>query len=154
MGRPKPPRPNKRRRRKRTREHVYRLRNRDLGIDGVSVKDEFGRVLRRSVKLPAEAMAFFQSIHQAYEAKFGSSPPAGMTIEEAAEKVGIKLPSNEEYLAEMAATMEAVGIAPEIIYAFKKTGGLLVTDTNQHMIDDRDLEAWDRAIQEYLESHP
>ena len=49
--------------------------------------------------------------------------------------------------------MEAIGIAPELIYAFKRTGGLLVTEYNQHMIDDRDLAAWDRAIEEYRASH-
>lgn len=125
-----------------------------MGIASSSVKDEFGNVITKSLQLPPEAMALFESIRQAYEAKFGGPPPAEMTIEEAAEKAGVQLPSEDEFTAATVAAMEAIGIAPELIYAFKRTGGLLVTEYNQHMIDDRDLEAWDRAIQEYRESHP
>jgi len=117
------------------------------------VKDEFGNVVTKSVQLPPEAVALFESIRKAYEAKFGSPPPAEMTIEEAAEKAGIQLASDDEYTAAAVAAMEAIGLAPELIYAFKKTGALLVTEFNQHMIDDDGLEAWDRAIEEYRASH-
>jgi len=129
------------------------FRDKDLGIASSSVKDEFGNVVTKSLQLPPEAMSLFESIRQAYEAKFGGPPPEEMTIEEAAEKAGVELPSEDEFTSATIEAMEAVGIAPELIYAFRRTGGLLVTEYNQHMIDDRDLEAWGRAIEEYRASH-
>ena len=65
----------------------------------------------------------------------------------------VPLPTADELTTTMVAAMEEAGIAPEVIYAFKKTGGLLVTEANQHLIDDRDLDAWQRAIEEYRSTH-
>ena len=44
--------------------------------------------------------------------------------------------------------MKQAGLDPAIIYAFEKTG-LFVTEGNQHLISDVDLEKWDEAITEY-----
>ena len=49
--------------------------------------------------------------------------------------------------------MKKAGIDPAIIYAYEKTGGLLVTEQNQHLISDKDLSAWHAAIREYEEKH-
>lgn len=46
--------------------------------------------------------------------------------------------------------MRLAGLAPELIYAFEKTG-LMVTDMNQDLIPDKELEEWDNAIEEYFE---
>lgn len=54
----------------------------------------------------------------------------------------------EKYQAEIISVMEQVGIAPQLIYAFKKTG-LLVTEENMNKISDLDLEIWKNAIKEY-----
>jgi hypothetical protein len=45
--------------------------------------------------------------------------------------------------------MRRAGVAPELVYAFEKTG-LLVTETNQDLIPEKDLEEWDAAIEEYF----
>ena len=50
----------------------------------------------------------------------------------------------------MIQTMQTAGMSPELIYAFEKTG-LLVTEMNQHLIPEKDLEEWDEAIQEYFD---
>ncbi|QDS37492.1 SEC-C domain-containing protein [Brevibacillus brevis] len=54
----------------------------------------------------------------------------------------------EKYQAEIISVMEQAGIAPQLIYAYKKTG-LLVTEENMNKISDLDLEEWRSAIEEY-----
>src|SRR5271169_3841298 len=49
------------------------------------------------------------------------------------------------------AAMVAAGIRPEIIYAHRKTGGLLVTEENQGKLSAEDIAEWEAAIDEYLE---
>jgi len=46
--------------------------------------------------------------------------------------------------------MRRARLAPELVYAFEKTG-LLVTDMNQDLIPEKDLEEWDAAIEEYFD---
>ena len=49
--------------------------------------------------------------------------------------------------------MRKIGIRPELIYAFEKTG-LLVTEDNKRLIPDIDLAEWGAAVEEYYELHP
>lgn len=51
------------------------------------------------------------------------------------------------------AAMKAAGIRPALIYAFEKTG-LIVTEQNQHLIPDRDIQEFEDAVAEYYELHP
>lgn len=46
--------------------------------------------------------------------------------------------------------MDGAGIAPEIIYAYQKTGGLLLTNENKKLATGKDLEDWENAIDEYF----
>lgn len=46
--------------------------------------------------------------------------------------------------------MRRAGLVPELVYAFEKTG-VLVTEMNQDLIPEKDLEEWDAAIEEYFE---
>jgi len=149
-------RPKKRKRRKRPSNkgsQTYVYRDRAQGVESWSTKDQFGDVTAKGATVPPELAALVKDMQQAYEAKFGVAPPADITLEELGEKAGMPLPTADELNATMVAAMEEAGIAPEMIYAFKKTGGLLVTEANQHLIDDRDLEAWQRAIEEYRSTH-
>jgi len=41
------------------------------------------------------------------------------------------------------------GIRPELIYAMKKTGRL-VTESNQHLLTNEELQEWRDATEEYL----
>jgi hypothetical protein len=45
------------------------------------------------------------------------------------------------------------GMDPAFIYAFEKTDGLLVTEANQHLISEADLDAWQAALDEYEALH-
>ncbi len=49
--------------------------------------------------------------------------------------------------------MKKAGIDPAFIYAYEKTGGLLVTEQNMHLLSDKDLAEWQAAIDEYEEKH-
>jgi hypothetical protein len=44
--------------------------------------------------------------------------------------------------------MEESGTDPAVIYAFRKTG-LLVEDANEHRFEERDLNTWKAALDEY-----
>ncbi len=48
--------------------------------------------------------------------------------------------------------MTAAGVAPEVIYAFKKTGFVL-TPENDHLLSDAERRAWHDAIAEYQRGH-
>jgi hypothetical protein len=61
--------------------------------------------------------------------------------------------SEEQFMTQATADMRQVGIPPALIYAYEKTG-LMVTETNQHLIPDVDLAAWEAAIEEYYAAHP
>ena len=61
--------------------------------------------------------------------------------------------NDEEAKQMMIDTMQKVGTRPVLIYAFEKTG-LMVTDSNKHLIADVDLAAWDVAVEEYYALHP
>jgi hypothetical protein len=49
--------------------------------------------------------------------------------------------------------MKQAGLDPAFIYAFEKTGGLLVTEQNRHLIPANDLAAWDAAVRAYRDKH-
>lgn len=148
--------PKKRKRRKHPSDkgsQTYVYRDRARGVESWSVKDPLGDVVAKGATVPPEVAALARKMEQAYELKFGVTPPPDITLEELGERVGMPLPTADELTTTMVAAMEEAGIAPEVIYAFKKTGGLLVTEANQHLIDDRDLDAWQRAIEEYRSTH-
>lgn len=48
----------------------------------------------------------------------------------------------------MVEAMKKSGLDPALIYAFEKTG-MLVTEENQHLIPESDLDKWEAAIDEY-----
>jgi hypothetical protein len=48
--------------------------------------------------------------------------------------------------------MKRAGARPELIYAYKKTGGLLVTEANINKLTTSDLGKWEAAIDEYFEN--
>lgn len=54
---------------------------------------------------------------------------------------------------ELSQAMEASGVDPALIYAVQETG-LIVSEENQHLISDKDLAAWQAAIDRYRSEHP
>jgi hypothetical protein len=63
------------------------------------------------------------------------------------------MPPVEQIEFQTVQAMKQAGIDPAIIYAYEKTGGLLVTEQNKHLISDKDLGEWQAAIQEYRAKH-
>jgi hypothetical protein len=55
----------------------------------------------------------------------------------------------EHHLVE---AMKRAGLDPAFIYAFEQTG-LLVTEDNQHLIPEQDLQAWQAAVTRYNSQH-
>lgn len=58
--------------------------------------------------------------------------------------------SEEDYIENAAEMLEIVGIRPEIIYAFKKTGVPIAKD-KLHLYSKSQLKLWNDAIQEYFD---
>ncbi len=128
--------------------HVHGYRDADRNVENLSVKNAAGEVVAKSATLPPEVASFLMEIVCEYEERFGSAPHPEMTIGEVAAKIGQRLPTPEEFLDQSVQAMKAAGIRPEFIHAFEKTG-LLVSEENQHLIDDEALREWQAAVAEY-----
>ena len=63
---------------------------------------------------------------------------------------------DEELERQTVEAMRLSGIRPHIIYAYQKTGGLLLTRENEKLATTKDIQDWDNAIEEYykLEKNP
>ena len=64
------------------------------------------------------------------------------------DRIFIDVPSDDEYDAAVTKAMEHAGVAPEVIYAFRKTGRI-ITEENAKFVPAAALEAWQHAIDEY-----
>jgi hypothetical protein len=105
----------------------------------------------RTVKLDPESMDMMQQQLQAFREKFGREPGPDDPIffdPDADTPQPFRL---EKFLEESTEAMVAAGIRPEIIYAHRKTGGLIVTEKNQEKLSAEDIAEWEAAIDEYFE---
>lgn len=55
----------------------------------------------------------------------------------------------EEIERQTVEAMRRAGVRPHLIYAYQKTGGLLLTRENEKLATTKDIEDWDAAIDEY-----
>ena len=62
------------------------------------------------------------------------------------------LPHLEHLEAMLVGDIKSAGLDTAFIYAFDKTG-LLVSEENQHLIPDNDLEEWRSAVEDYRSKH-
>ena len=108
------------------------------------VEDEAGTVYRSTPMTP-EVREALEQLRQAFVARHGREPGPD-------DPLLPNLPHPEHLEAMMVEDMKAAGLDPAFIYAFERTG-LLVTEQNQHLIPEKDLQAWDDAIREYEEKH-
>src|SRR6266478_3365565 len=76
-----------------------------------------------------------------FVAKFGREPGPN-------DPIFFDMPPTEHIEHQTVEAMKKAGIDPAIIYAFEKTGRL-VTEDNQHLLSDVDLDEWQAAIEEY-----
>jgi hypothetical protein len=59
--------------------------------------------------------------------------------------------SDREIMPELVEAMRAAGISAEFIYAYKKTGYILLSDPSQQKLPEGAEEMWHAAIREYFE---
>jgi hypothetical protein len=57
-------------------------------------------------------------------------------------------PHYRRFVEEIAALLKKVDVNPAVIYAFKKTG-LLIDDYNMHFYSSWEIQAWNKAIDDY-----
>ena len=110
----------------------------DKGFDWVV--DEDGNI-GRSVPVSDELEEVIKQQRQKFVEEFGREPGP-------VDNLFFNMPHQEVVEHVMVEGMKQAGLDPAIIYAFEKTG-LFVTEGNQHLISDVDLEKWDKAITEY-----
>ena len=59
--------------------------------------------------------------------------------------------SDREIMPELVEAMRDAGISAEFIYAYKKTGYVLLSDPSQQKLPEGAQELWHAAIREYFE---
>ena len=92
-----------------------------------------------------EMTEVFHQVRQAFIDKHGREP-------EPDELLFTDLPHLEHLEAMMVEDMKAAGLDPAFIHAFEKTG-ILVSEENQHLIPEKDLDEWRSAVEEYRRKH-
>lgn len=103
---------------------------------------------RRTIRLTPAALEVFEELARRFEAKFGRPPGPEDPIffdPDADEPRPMPAAIVE---AAMTKAMHAVGVRPELIYAFKKTG-MVVTEDNVDQWSDEDLASYEQAIDEF-----
>src|SRR5207248_1560233 len=103
--------------------------------------DKQGNFYRQMDMHPAVAKALRQQEKRFIET-FGRKPLPD-------DPVFFDMPSDTEVEEQMVEVMAKAGIRPELIYAYVKTRGLIVTAENQDLIPDKDLAEWYAAIDEF-----
>jgi hypothetical protein len=89
----------------------------------------------------ARAVGLLEEQRQKFIQRYGREPGPG-------DKVFFDMPHPEQVEHMTVQAMETAGIDPAIIYAYEKTGRL-VTEDNQNLLSEADLDEWQAAIEEY-----
>src|SRR5947209_1816193 len=108
-------------------------------------EDEEGGVYK-SVPLSHEMADILDQQRQKFVEKYGREPGPN-------DPVFFDAPPVEQIEFQTVQAMKKAGIDPALIYAYEKTGGLLVTEQNKHLISDKDLAEWQAAIDDYRAKH-
>ena len=106
----------------------------------------------KAVPLNAEAQRAIQAQLRKFREKFGrdAGPEDPVFFDPDADtpqpisKAGL-----DEMTGQILSVAGKAGVRPELIYAMKKTGRI-VTESNQHLLTDEELQEWQDAIEEYL----
>src|SRR3954471_10863057 len=113
---------------------------------GFEWQEDEGGGLYTSVPLSDDMGDILEQQRQRFIQKYGREPGPN-------DPVFFDMPPVEQIEFQTVQAMKKAGIDPAIIYAYEKTGGLLVTEQNQHLISDKDLAEWQAAIEEYEVKH-
>jgi hypothetical protein len=95
--------------------------------------------------LSAEVFAPLEEQRQRFRQHFGREPADE-------DRIFFDAPPMEQVEHQIAQAMKRAGLDPAFIYAFEQTG-LLVTEGNQHLIAEADLQAWHAAVAAYHARH-
>ena len=106
----------------------------------------------KAVPLSAEAQRAIQEQLRKFREKFGreTGPEDPIFFDPDADtpqpisKAGL-----DEMTGQILSAAGKAAVRPELIYAMKKTGRI-VTESNQHLLTDEELQEWQDAIEEYL----
>jgi hypothetical protein len=107
-------------------------------------EDDQGNVFK-SIPLSEDMNEILQEQRRKFIEKHGREPGPD-------DQIFFDMPHPEHLEHMMVEDMKAAGIDPAIIYAYEKTGRL-VTEENQNLLSDADLDEWDEAIEEYEATH-
>jgi integron integrase len=108
------------------------------------VEDDQGNLFR-DVPLPGEALPLLEEQRRKFRQQFGRDMgPDDLGFFDA--------PPLEQVEHQLVQAMQRAGLDPALIHAFEQTG-LLVTEDNQHLIAEQDLQAWQAAVAEYRARH-
>ena len=96
----------------------------------------------KAIPMDPELQALLHEQHERFRERFGRDPKPD-------DPIFFDLPPLEHSEFYAVQDMRRAGLAPELVYAFEKTG-LLVTTMNQDLIPEKALGEWDAAIAEYF----
>ena len=108
------------------------------------VKDDDGAI-QKAIPIPDELEELLEEQHRAFFAEHGREPgPDDLLFPD--------LPHLEHLEHMLVEDMKQAGIDPALIHAFEETG-MLVTEENEDLIADEDLDKWQEAITDYQMKH-
>ena len=106
----------------------------------------------KAVPLNAEAQRAIHEQRRKFREKFGrdAGPDDPIFFDPDADTPQpISKAALDEMTGQILSAAGKAGVRPELIYAMKKTGRI-VTESNQHLLTDEELQEWQDAIEEYL----
>jgi len=103
-------------------------------------EDEQGNLFK-SIPMSEEMGDLLQEQRQKFVEKYGREPNP-------TDQIFFDMPHPEHIEHMTVEAMKKAGINPAIIFAYEKTGRL-VTEANQNLLSDADLDEWQDAIEEY-----
>jgi hypothetical protein len=107
-------------------------------------EDDQGNVFK-SVPISEEMAGVFKEQRRKFVEKYGREPGPN-------DQIFFDMPHPEHIEHMTVEAMKAAGIDPAMIYAYEKTG-TLVTEDNQNLLSDADLDEWQAAIEECEAKH-
>lgn len=106
------------------------------------------RAKRRRIPATKEVRQILERQRERFREKFGREPGPDDPIffdPDEAEPRPFEFDPTDTAIVK---AMEAAGIDPALIYAYRRTG-LLVSQGNLHLLSDKDLAEWQAALEEY-----
>ena len=106
----------------------------------------------KTIPLNSEAQQAIEEQLRRFHEKFGreAGPEDPLFFDpDAGTPQPLSEPQRDEMLNQILSAASRAGIRPELIYAMKKTDRM-VTEANQHLLTDQELQEWQDAIDEYF----